>query len=102
MLSASTRTVLPPAAKPDRNATAGLERCSVEGRRIRLLLERDGLDATRQWVKRTLRAYRRAVLERSHFASTPGYRREFLASCADFRRWLRHAPPMNGERPSLL
>lgn len=32
--------------------------------------------------------YRRAVLDLGHFASTPEYRRRFLASCADFRRWL--------------
>jgi hypothetical protein len=40
------------------------------------------------WVQRTLAIYRRAVLDPKHFASTPDYRRLFLASCADFRRWL--------------
>jgi hypothetical protein len=63
--------------------------CVVEGRRIGLLLERDGLEAARAWVARTLAIYRRAVLDRSHFASRPEYRRSYLASCADFRRWLR-------------
>jgi hypothetical protein len=66
----------------------GLKLCSVEGARIGLLLERDGPDATRAWVKRTLAIYRRAVLDPAHFASSPDYRRPFLLSCADFRRWL--------------
>ena len=54
-----------------------------------MLLERDGLEATRAWEKHTLGTYRRAVLDPSHFASRPEYRRMYLASCADFRRWLR-------------
>ncbi|MGH8689361.1 MAG: hypothetical protein ACREVQ_16790 [Burkholderiales bacterium] len=56
--------------------------------RIAFLVERDGEAAALAWVKRTLGIYRRAVLDRGHFASTPVYRRLFLASCADFRRWL--------------
>jgi hypothetical protein len=63
--------------------------CKAEGRRIGLLLDRDGLQSTREWVERTLGIYRAAVLDRSHFASRPEYRRDYLASCADFRRWLR-------------
>ncbi len=63
--------------------------CVAEGRRIGLLLERDGPEATREWVERTLAIYRSAVLDRSHFASLPQYRPGYLASCADFRRWLR-------------
>jgi hypothetical protein len=79
----------PPAAKAPKVPAASLEKCSVEGQRIALLLERDGFEATREWAKRTLGIYRRAVLDGSHFASTPGYRRRYLLSCADFRRWLR-------------
>jgi hypothetical protein len=60
----------------------------VEAERIAFLLERDGDASTVAWVRRTLGIYRRAVLDRRHFASTPEYRRRFLASCADFRRWL--------------
>ena len=71
---------------------SALESCRAEGRRIGLLLEREGPEATREWVKRTLAIYRRAVLDRSHFASLPEYRRGYLASCADFRRWLRMNP----------
>lgn len=66
----------------------GLKLCSVEAERIGLLLERDGPDATRAWVERTLAIYRRAVLDPAHFASSPDYRRLYLLSCADFRRWL--------------
>jgi len=65
----------------------------VEEKRIGLLLARDGEQATREWVKRTLAVYRRAVLDPKHFASTGEYRRRFLASCADYRRWLREHPP---------
>ena len=67
--------------------------CRIERGRIGLVLERDGPEATREWVKRTLGIYRRAVLDRSHFASTPAYKSMYVASCADFRRWLRLNPP---------
>lgn len=63
----------------------------IEAGRIGLLLARDGEEATRDWVHRTLAIYRRAVLNPGHFASTGDYRRRFLASCLDFRRWLRSA-----------
>lgn len=73
--------------------------------RIRFLLERDGPEATVAWVGRTLRIYRAAVLDRSHYASTDSYRRGFIESYCEFKRWLaRHAPrPASGaastERP---
>lgn len=60
----------------------------AEASRIAFLVGRDGEKATIEWVKRTLAMYRRAVLDRSHFASSPGFRRLYLASCACFRRWL--------------
>jgi hypothetical protein len=65
---------------------------NCEARRIGLLLARDGEAATRKWVKRTYAIYRSAVLDRRHFASLGEYRPRFLASCADFRRWLREHP----------
>jgi len=70
-----------------------------ESSRIAFLLARDGDEATLAWVRRTLAIYRRAVLSRGHFAGSSDYRRLFLASCADFRRWLaeqrndRQRPP---------
>lgn len=60
----------------------------VERFRIGFLVARDGEAAAAAWVRRTLAIYRRAVLDPRHFASKPDYRRLFLASCADFRRWL--------------
>ncbi len=63
-----------------------------EQHRIDFLVARDGADATRAWVERTLRIYRRAVLNTSNFASTPSYRREFIQACCDFRRWLAATP----------
>ena len=60
----------------------------IEAGRIAFLLGRDGEAQTLAWVRRTLGIYRRAVLDPRHFASTAGYRRQYLASCADFRRWL--------------
>jgi hypothetical protein len=74
---------------------AGAKACTgtgIEAARISLLLARDGEHATREWVRRTLGIYRRAVLDPRHFASTGDYRRRFLASCLDFRRWLRRRP----------
>ncbi len=69
-------------------ADLSLRHCELEGERIRFLLERDGPEEALAWVKRTLAIYRRAVLDPAHFASSAGYRRDFLLSCADFRRWL--------------
>ena len=61
---------------------------SAEASRIELLLRRDGLAATSIWVRRTLAIYRRAVLDRRHFAHTAEYRLRFVASCLEFRCWL--------------
>ncbi len=59
-----------------------------EAGRIAFLLERDGRDATIAWVQRVLRAYRLAVLNKHHFASTPYYRSRFIGAYCDFKRWL--------------
>lgn len=56
--------------------------------RIEFLLQRDGAVARLVWVRRTLMIYRRAVLDRRHFAHLAEYRRKFVASCLSFRRWL--------------
>ena len=62
-----------------------------EDARIRFLLERDGLQATAAWVRRTLRIYRRAVLDKSHHGSSDGFRRGYIESYCDFKRWLERA-----------
>ncbi|HSH28069.1 MAG TPA: hypothetical protein VK972_09960 [Wenzhouxiangella sp.] len=65
--------------------------CVRERARIQHLRQRDGLPSTRDWVERTLGIYRRAVLSRSHHAHLPEYRREFILSYCDFKRWLSRA-----------
>lgn len=72
------------------DARAGGGRCAqyAEASRIEFLLQRDGAAATVIWVRRTLAIYRRSVLDRRHFAHTAEYRRKFVASCLEFRRWL--------------
>ena len=56
--------------------------------RIGFLVQRDGRDATIAWVTRTMALYRRAVLAPGHFAGTPMYRRSFIRSYREFKRWL--------------
>ena len=63
---------------------------SEEGR-ITFLVQRDGRDAALEWVTRTLRIYRRAVLDSRHHASIQEYRRRFIESYCDFKRWLSEA-----------
>ena len=57
--------------------------------RIEFLVRRDGLMAAVAWVDRTMRIYRRAVLDKRHFASTSEYRRKFIEAYCEFKRWLR-------------
>ncbi len=72
------------------NAQAeGLRRARrAEAARIEFLLRRDGAAATLAWVRRTLAIYRRAVLDRRHFARSAECRLKFVASCLEFRSWL--------------
>ncbi len=66
-----------------------------EKRRIEFLIERDGLEATRAWVARTMKIYRQAVLykgdinKRGHFATTIAFRRKFIESYLSFKKFLR-------------
>lgn len=55
--------------------------------RIEFLLQRDGVPATINWVKRTLSIYRSALRSRRGYGAA--YRRALIESCCDFRRWLR-------------
>ena len=61
---------------------------SKEMQRINFLIERDGLDAAKSWVRNTYKIYRRALLNRKHYANTPEYRPKFINSCLVFRYWL--------------
>lgn len=69
-----------------------------ELRRIEFLVERDGPAAAAAWVRRTAAIYRRAVLDRGNFARQPEYRRRFIESWCDFRRWLAEAAPRESGR----
>lgn len=62
-----------------------------EERRITFLLARDGPEQTIDWVRRTMRIYRRAVLDESHFAGKDEWRRKFIEGYCEFKRWLMHA-----------
>lgn len=68
-----------------------------EGGRIQFLLDRDGLEATIAWVRRALRIYRAAVRDKNHFAHSDAFRRRFIHSYRDFKRWLAG---VHGHRPS--
>ena len=57
--------------------------------RINLLLERDGMEATRLWVERTLAIYRQALTSPHSHASKKEYRLLFERSVEDFERWLQ-------------
>lgn len=57
--------------------------------RIEFLVRRDGVEAAAGWVDRTMRIYRRAVLDKRHFASRDEYRRKFIEAYCEFKRWLR-------------
>jgi hypothetical protein len=61
---------------------------ATEHGRIEFLLQRDGLPATIEWVRRTLSIYRGALRSRHGYGAA--YRRALIESCCDFRRWLRH------------
>ncbi len=70
-------------------ARAGVMRSArhAEAARIEFLLQRDGPVATLVWVRRTLTIYRRAVLDRRHFAHLAEFRPRFIASCLELRLW---------------
>jgi len=66
---------------------------AVEKGRIEFLVQRDGLAAATQWVRRTLGIYRRAVLDPRHHASTQEYRAKFIQSYCSFKSWLSETMP---------
>ena len=59
-----------------------------ENARIKFLVRRDGPVAAIKWVRRTLGIYRRAVLDKRHFASTGEYRRALIEAYCQSKRWL--------------
>jgi len=59
-----------------------------ESERIELLLKRDGLEATRAWVERTVAIYRRALAEPKHYANDSSYKPRFERAVREFEEWL--------------
>ena len=59
-----------------------------EQRRIQFLLERDGLEATKAFVVRTMQAYRKAVVSRTGLGAAPEYRTQMVNSYVVFKRFL--------------
>lgn len=62
-----------------------------ETQRIQFLLERDGPDATKAWVERTLAMYRKAIESPNSHASVSDYRPSFEASIREFEAWLKNS-----------
>ncbi len=59
-----------------------------EAQRIRLVVERDGLDTAVEWVHRTLQIYTRALDDPANFARAAEYRPRFEQSIREFETWL--------------
>lgn len=73
-------------ALPGPPAVGRAER-SEQGR-IEFLLRRDGREATRVWVERTLGIYRQALADAGSHARDPVYRPRFEQSVREFEAWL--------------
>ena len=58
-----------------------------ESDRIDFLPRRDGLEATRKWVERTISLYK-AELARHGYGTDPPYRARFETAVRDFEHWL--------------
>ena len=56
--------------------------------RINFLIQRDGEQAARMWVERTLRMYREGINNPGSHASKSAYRPLFEESIREFEAWL--------------
>ena len=59
-----------------------------ESERIEFLLKRDGPEATRAWVQRTLAIYRAAVRYPASHTADSLYRLRFEQAIREFEQWL--------------
>jgi hypothetical protein len=59
-----------------------------EHHRIRFLVARDGAEAAREWVARTLDIYREVLRAESNYASLPEYRSQFEQAIGAFEDFL--------------
>lgn len=58
-----------------------------ERERLSLVEARDGQEAATRYARQTMRAYRRAVLNPRHYASTVGFRRTFITSYLECKQY---------------
>ncbi|HEX8755438.1 MAG TPA: hypothetical protein VF745_03785 [Steroidobacteraceae bacterium] len=63
-----------------------------ESGRIDFLLHRDGAEATRKWVERTVGIYKAALAEKSGYGSDPIYRPRLEKAIREFGEWLEQPP----------
>jgi hypothetical protein len=59
----------------------------TEAARIELLNARYGPEAAKRWAQRTAAIYRAAVLDPNHFAHEGRYRRQFIQSYKELKRF---------------
>lgn len=60
-----------------------------EGNRILFLIHRDGYDEAIAWSKRTKQIYRKALLNKSHHANKPLFRKSYIESYLALKRFTR-------------
>lgn len=70
---------------------------------VNYLVEHRGRDAALTYARQTLQVYRKAVLNRQHFASTAQYRRAFIMSYLFYKHYLSKTDqpavnPRSGEK----
>ena len=70
-----------------------MARMTAEASRIQFLLQRDGPEATRAWVSRTLRIYRESLDNRASHVAAPEFRPLFEQAIRDFEAWLASLEP---------
>lgn len=74
-----------------------IEKYSRQGERIARVIAKDGVDAAREWARRTAGVYRAAVLEREPFAHAGACRRQFIESYLELKRFAADGKLMSNE-----
>ena len=64
-----------------------VDAAEAERARIARVLSRLGPEQTRTWARRTAALYRTAVLDHEHYAHTAPYRRRFIESYLELKRF---------------
>ncbi|HWF97648.1 MAG TPA: hypothetical protein VN691_00545, partial [Steroidobacteraceae bacterium] len=73
---------------PGARSLISLAEVRPESERIEFLLRRDGHEATRKWVERTLGLYRAEIGRRGSYATDATYRPRFEKAIREFEEWL--------------